>query len=377
MNVNSELKNEGIIVKSNLSQKQIKKISLIISKIICESFSEHGLKQTEIYGYLSSLNMCIAYFKNNDSMAKYFYKTNTIYFSSKIDFKNIDTLVIHECIHAIQEIKSPNGKLVKLGLFNLSNNSGEGINEAAVQLMASKATNVSHDSVKYYGMSFETPSPLFYPIETALIEQIVFFTGTYPLYHSTLFSNEVFKNTLSLKTTNKVYKQIEKNFDLLIQYESQHTHYSQKLAGCNSDSQKANKLSVKINAIKQLIIEITLATQNLIIENCFNSEFKYIRDEKSITQFKQRLNDFKSLLISHENYHFYNNFFYEMTNNCDEKCKLLNFRDLSSEYIENLQKDLLDIQKDTFGLSFFKKLFKKLKLIFEEKLRVKSLNKSE
>ena len=39
-----------------------------------------------------------------------------------MDFENLDTLVIHECLHAIQEIKDKRGKLKRLGLYDVSKN---------------------------------------------------------------------------------------------------------------------------------------------------------------------------------------------------------------------------------------------------------------
>ena len=76
-------------------------------------------------------------------------------------------------------------------------------------------------------MDFSTPSPLFYPIETALIQQIIYFTGSYPLFHSTLHSNQVFQNTFMAKCNEKVYDTIANNFDLLI-------HYEELLSNCFS-----------------------------------------------------------------------------------------------------------------------------------------------
>ena len=58
-----------------------------------------------------------------------------------------------------------------------------------------KLIGVSQDSVKYYDMEFKTDSPNYYPIECDLVKQMTYFTGTYPLYHSTLYSNDIFKNT--------------------------------------------------------------------------------------------------------------------------------------------------------------------------------------
>ena len=75
------------------------------------------------------------------------------------------------------------GKLTKLGLYDLTQETGLAINEAAVQLLASRTSRTStFDTVTYYGMSFVSESPEYYPLECALLSQMMFFTGDEPLY---------------------------------------------------------------------------------------------------------------------------------------------------------------------------------------------------
>ena len=374
MNINSILKKEGIEIKSKLDTLQINKIAGIIADKLYEAFPEHNLNRDDIFSNLAKLDMYIAKLPNDSAVAKYFYKNNTIYFSDKMNFDTLDTLVIHECIHALQEIKDSKGKLLRLGLFDLKTNKGQGINEASVQLMSSKASNTSPDSVKYYNLNFETESPLFYPIETALINQIIYFTGSYPLFHSTLHSNNVFKNTFIAKSSKKVYDTIEKNFDLLIHYEellSLSVSELSNLSENNKSLQKIKKLNYRIDSIKSMILNLTLSTQNLIIESCFNSEFELIKDSYSLNTFRQRLYDFSKLLINTDSYNFYNSFYCEMMNRLDEKSELIQKHGVLT-YLNDLQTDLLDLERDTFGFSFFHKLFDKLKLLFEEAIREKT-----
>lgn len=53
-------------------------------------------------------------------------------------------------------------------------------------------TGQKPDNVKYYELELITPSPNYYPLETAIIRQMCFFTGTYPLFFSTLLRNRSF-----------------------------------------------------------------------------------------------------------------------------------------------------------------------------------------
>ena len=374
MNINSILRKEGIELKSQLYKSQVNRIATIISEKICDTFPEHNLNYDDIFSMLSTLDMFIAKMPADSTAAKYFSKINAIYFSDTMDLENIDTLVIHECIHAIQEVKNSNGKLLKLGLYNFSSSKGQGINEAAVQLMATKIANVQEDSVKYYNLDFHTPSPLFYPIETALIHQMAYFTGSYPLFHSTLYSNHIFKNTFIAKSNEKVYHTIENNFDLIIHHEellsfsyAELAEYSQNNANLN----KIKKLNQKIDNLKNSILNLTLSTQNLIIESCFNSELDNIRDMASVKTFRQRLYDFNNLLFTTANYDFYSKFYYEMMNKLEEKEELINKHGVLN-YLNDLQTDLLDLTKDQFGFNFFRRLFNKLKLLFEEAIREKN-----
>ena len=41
-------------------------------------------------------------------------------------------------------------------------------------------------------------------------------------------------------------------------------------------------------------------------------------------------------------------------------------------YLTDLQTDLLDLERDNFGINFFHRLFDKLKLLFEEAIRDKT-----
>ena len=92
------------------------------------------------------------------------------------------------------------------------------INEAAVQLMATTAIKGENkkDSVKYYGLEFNSESPNYYPIECNLVRQMTYFTGTYPLYHSAIYSNDIFKNTFIMKSSKETYSEISRNLELLV-----------------------------------------------------------------------------------------------------------------------------------------------------------------
>ena len=377
MSINSTLKKEGIKVIGQLNTLEINKIASSISEKISKAFPEHNLNQSDLFISIARLNMYIAEMPDSMVMAKYFYKNNSIYFSKDMDLDNINALALHECLHFIQTLKNKHGKLLRLGLYNLegSNNSGMGLNEAAVQQMASIASDAKLDTVKYYGMEFSTESPDFYPLQTALIRELAYFTGTYPLFHSTLFSNDVFKNTFIAKSNEKTYIEVERNFDLLFYYESELSKLYYKLSTCSETKSGANKLKIlnqKSEKLKTLIFNTTLGTQNLLLQNCFTKEFEQIHDIESLKAFQTHIYNFKNLLINAENYNFYNDFY------CDMMNKLENKRELIKKYgvlpiSDEATRELSLVQNDFYSLSFLKKLFYKLSLLIEDKLREKNM----
>ena len=376
MNINSTLKREGIEVINPLSTLEINKIASKIAEKLCSSFPEHNLNQSDLFISISRLNMCIAKMPNDMAAAKYLYKNDSIYFSQDMDFDDLNTLAIHECIHFLQSLKDKRGKTIRLGLYDLQGKShGMALNEAAVQYMASKANGAVTDTVRYYSMNLTTESPDYYPIETAIIRQLAYFTGTYPLFHSVLFSNDVFKNTFIAKSSPKAYGIIESNLDLVMQYQEELVISMNDLDTCSeidAPLSKIKNLSNRIEALKAIILKLTLEIQNTIIYHCFNREFDYIKDQDSLNAFQTHLYNFKDLLIDTEGYNYYNEFYREMMNRLDEKREMVKKFGVLT-FFEESNKDLVLFENPTYGIEFFKKLFAKLRLLFEEKVRMKNI----
>ena len=329
------LRKAGITVVKKLSTLEVNKMASNISEKICLSFPEHKINQSDLFIAISRVNMYLAEFTDN-SAAKYWYKNNSIYFKKDIDFNTLETPALHECLHYIQTARNKKGKVERLGLYNLVGfkESGFALNEAAVQLMASYATNTKIDSVKYYGMEFITNSPNYYPIECALVRQMTYFTGTYPLFHSVIHSNDIFKNTFIMKSNEDAYYKITKNLDKIVELEESlnKLNVSLSYAKCENDNQiKLQKLKQNIENIKQNIENIkqnikqtTIETQELILTSCAYSDLALVRDNESITEFKKKLYRFKNVLIKPDNnYSFYNEFYCHMMEELEQKRELI------------------------------------------------------
>jgi len=375
MSINSTLKKEGIRVIRQLNTLEINKIASNISEKICATFPEHQIEQRDLFIAIARLNMYVADMPNDLDVAKYFYKNNSIYFSRNLNLSDLNTLAIHECLHFMQELKDRNGKLLRLGLYNIkdSRNIGISINEAAVQLMASLSTDSQLDSVKYYNMDFDTTSPDYYPIQTALLKEMMYFTDSYPLFHSTLYSNDVFKNTFIAKSSEKTYDSIEYNFDLILRYEELLSQTAQELdfsAEYDNSIPKLKSLHSKFNSLKTSILEKTIETQNIIINDCFNAEYNTIKTLDDIKEFQNRLYSFKNVLIHSDNNNFYNQFY----------CDMMSALESKQEFIEKNGPIVLDVQEELsltvefkFGLNFIKTFYRKFKLLVEERIRAKEL----
>ena len=361
------LKKYGIEIISQLSTLEINKIAANISEKICSSFPEHNINKSDLFVMLSRLNMYYAKF-NDNSAAKYCYKTETIYFKEDIDFENLETPAIHECLHFIQTIKSKNGRLLKLGLYKPSffYSTGLALNEAAVQLMASYATDAPIESVKYYGLNIFTNSPDYYPIECSLVKQMTYFTGTYPLYHSTIYSDDIFKNTFIMKSDELTYEKIVDNLDLIQEYQEtlqKETLYLSYIEYNNQNSIKVQNTQQKIEHLKNLIKETTLQTQELILTSCTKSDLELVRDNQSVKEFKDKLYNFKELLISTENYTFYNEFYCQMMEELDVKRELIKKYGVLNVF-KDIRENLALIETRQENLNLFQVALKKLKELF-------------
>ena len=362
MSTNSRLKKEGIEIVEQLDTLKVNTIAISIASKLCLAFPEHNLNKSELFTSLSRINMYIAKMPEDSAGAKYFYKNNSIYFNKEYDLDEMAKLAMHECIHYIQEFRDANNNLVKMGLYNCTFNSGLGINEAAVQLMASEANMCPSTSETYYNVSLNTISPNYYPLECALVNQMAYFTGTYPLFHSTLNSNDVFKNTFILKSHKRAYNTIVKNIDLLLAYENDLNYFASELQYANkvSEIKLLNKL---IASKKDSITSIFFKTQNLIIESCFISEFNNIRNLEDVKEYKNKLYNFKNIMGSNENYTFYNEFYRKIMESLEKKKEQIEqFGEIN--LFETSENSLVLVDNTKHALSFVSTFFVKVKKLF-------------
>ncbi|MCI8291300.1 MAG: hypothetical protein HFJ25_03480 [Clostridia bacterium] len=319
MGINLLLRKEGLENIQKLNTLQINKIASIISDKLCKSFPDMHLSQSELFIQISRLDMYTAKMQDTLSSAKYVYGNNAIYFNENLNLTKTSIPVIHECIHYLQEIKDQKGKLIKLGLYDLNKETGLAINEAAVQLMATRTEPMKYDSVTYYGMSFIAESPEFYPLECALLNQMMFFTGEESLYFSTLYGKPIFEKTFTSMSDSDTFFDIQLLFDKLLNTETDLAILSQRLQTTDTSIEKSKLLQLQIESKKKSITNTCIKIQNKIIENCFKKEFMEANTFDDLRELENDLKDFQNLLILPENYNFYNEFCKKISNNINFK----------------------------------------------------------
>lgn len=366
MSIKSLLKNEGINVVRELEISEVKTIAKDIAIKLCLAFPEHNLSRSNLCEAFSKVKMYLADLPKDFSGAKYILENNSIYFNNDLPFEEIPNTAMHECIHFIQHNNSNSH-------FGLSAaKKGIAINEAAVQLMASEANMNEFADVKYFDISLKTNSPDYYPLECALLNQITYFTGTYPLYNSVLFSNDVFKNTFITKFNKKLYFFIINRLDSLLNLESELNSYIEELSYA-TEEKSINNLNKIINYKKEKITALFFQAQNYIMKSCFNFEFDKLKTLEDIHEFKNQLYNYKNVIGSNDHYNFYNEFYCSMMNIIETKKKYIKEHGsigLPSEECTALM--IIDTKKNK--IAFARILFRKLKELFKSEVSKDYIN---
>ena len=259
------------------------------------------------------------------SEANYFYKNTSIYFNCNIPKEDLEEFAIHECIHFIQEVKDKKNNLIRMGLCDYSDFKvyGLGLNEASVQLMSSKIIGIPKDFVKYFGISFDTTSPSYYPLECCLVNQLAYLIGEDILFESTLNSNDNFKNKFIESTSIKTYLCVQNAIDSILESEEDIIKLNNKIIACDDRNKKCDTMIKKIDELKHEILLTFLKAQNLIISSYFNNTFKKINTLEEVENYRRKLYNFKDYLGSTDGYTFYHDFYVEKMAELEHKYNVI------------------------------------------------------
>ena len=325
MSIESDLRKDGIRVVDILDTMSVNRISHNIAAKLCDTFPELCFNETDLFTKLSRLNMYRAVMPEGMAEANYFYKNTSIYFNEKIAFEDLEEFAIHECIHYIQEVKDKKNNLIRMGLCNFDNLKivGMGLNEAAVQYITSKVIGIEKDYVKYFGVSFRTTSPSYYPLECNLLEQMIYITGESVLYDSTFTSNDKFKNAFIKQTSEDTYDKVEYCIDQILELEENIIRLGNKFSSYDEKNKKVDKIVEKTENCKFKIAEYYEKAQNAIIKNYFDKSFKHISNLEELDNYRRKLEHYGELIGRTDNYTFFDDYYTEKMSALEHKCNVL------------------------------------------------------
>lgn len=325
MNIQAELKKNGIEVTCQLDEIIVNSILKSISRRIFESFPDLEFNEHTIFKKLSCLKMYKAKMKNNIAEASYYYKFQSIYFDENIEIEDLEEFAIHECIHFLQEVKTNKNKLKKMGLCKYfgSKPIGLGLNEAGTQYTASVIIGIEPDFEKYYDISLFTPSPSYYPLECSLLNEILYFTGNNLLFKSILLSTDDFKNKIVELTSENTYKKLQTQFDKILDLEEDISKINSKILDLEDGSSKFESFNNRLINQKHKIAKSFIETQNLIIKEFFDGDFNKITNLEELEQFRKKLYKFSDIIGFVKDYSFFDNYYIEMMNKLEHKYNVL------------------------------------------------------
>lgn len=352
MNLNKLSKTEGLSNIHRFSEFQFNKLCANVVEILDPFLKDYNLNKEHLFNVFKALDIYSASFVEQNISAKYHYQSNTIFINENLDISCPDSVVVHEYIHFLQS-EILNNKVVQMGLYNVRSyrNKGLALNEAAVQTIASQVSGIKPSSLKYFDLEFSTPSPDYYPIETAILRQMSYFTGTYPLFYSTIFSTNLFKDVFSNITSKKLYENISSNFNKLMYLQDDFLKENEK---ASNDSEREHVKEFFKNEIHFKIREI----QNMIFKNAFNKQFRKIQSKQDIQNFRTSLLNFNNYLIQIPNDNSFEQFRDEITS------RLMGLENELEEkgYIENYDVNLAISPINNYSFRYLRTLFHKLKL---------------
>ena len=378
MSVKPNHKLNGIRNAVEISAKDRHTISKKAIDLIYPVVSEFNISKEMLFNSLGKSNMYLADFEDM-SMGKYDYTTNSIYFSNELDITNLDSSVMHEILHFFQAELTENNFLVRMGLFEPSklfrSEKGLGLNEASVQYLSSIIAKEVPDHVRYYELELVTPSSNYYPLETAIVRQMCFFTGTYPLFFSTLFSTDLFEKTFKTITSVDNYNYIEKKLTEIV-------HLQEKLSNIYShihthNQAESKKISVlnNITNLKNKLRETVLDVQKIIYTSAFANELDKVETVQDIVNIQTLISNFENYIISYENDYSFEQFKDKISVELNNKLALIEAYGNYS-FALKAKKDILNLPK-IYSQSFFKTFFTKIKLLIDLRFNLSRSNDEE
>lgn len=284
MNAEKKIEKLGISTIREFTQREVRYIAEEVTELLVKAFP---VLEEEYNNLLIRMLNCKMYLANvaensNISNINYVYDNNSIYFDVKADLTNINDKIVHECIHYLQDIRNEKGKLKKIGLcgFEELSSYGLGLNEAAVQYIASKAVGNTLEVTKRTGIILKTISPNYYPFLTNLMNQITYLMGEDSVVKATINCDEKFEEDI-LNTFEEQTSTIIKMFDKMIDLHNKK----------NEEQSSENK-----EILNKEIANIYLETQDIIMKTFFNKICGRLTTIEEVDFYVEKFLNYKPLL---------------------------------------------------------------------------------
>ena len=284
MNLEKKLSKLGIDVVREFTPREVRYVAEEVIESLVNTFPVLEEIYNELLIRLLNCKMYFANIKNdsNISNVNYVYENNSIYFSNSINFNKIDDVIIHECIHYLQDNRTDNGKLKKIGLCDFEELStyGMGINEAAVQYIASKTVGNYLQTTNKNGIILKTISPNYYPFLTNLISQIIYLLGEEIIVKGTINCDDKFEDVF-LNTFEEKANTIIKKFDQIIDIRNKR----------NGEVVAENR-----EMLNNEIVNIYLETQDIIMKTYFDKICTRLNTIEEVDFYIEKFLNYKQLL---------------------------------------------------------------------------------
>ncbi len=319
--ITKELEKNGIKIICPINTFNVNEIGAYVSKLLYSKLPELKIDYAATFSKISRIPMYIAEMPYGMSDACYFYKNESIYFRRGLSFDTIKKLAFHELLHHFQEVKDSYGKLHRLGLCTYTNLSayGNALNEASVQLMSAYATGEQKDTVKYYGVTFPTDSPSYYPMLCNLVKQVGYACGFSILFESTFYANNAFFDKFKECFGEKNAFKIQQDFEKIMMIEEKIIKLNEKIQTEDMSYMKFKKVSDTVSRYKEDIKNTFLSTQNLIITSFFSVKMKSIVNANDVEETRKYLYSFTNLIGMSDGYTFFNDFYVKTISELDNK----------------------------------------------------------
>lgn len=348
--VETELKQNDITVICPIDQNSINAIASYVANTMVTKFPNLRLNFNVVASNISKMPMYIADMPQSATGACFLYLNSSIYFKKGLSFEKMKKLAIHECIHYFQQIKDKNGNLKRLGLCGYARGRayGNALNEAAVQMMAAYATNEKHENVTYFGVTFPSDSPNYYPIICNLMKQVGYLTGFPVLFESTFYSNDMFfKKFKEAVGDNKAFS-IQSKLEKILNLEAKIGQLNNKIRTQDLNHRKFKNATNAVEKCKKEIKNTFFATQNLIITSFFDARIKKVQSASEIEDYRKYLYSFSNLIGRSEDYTFFNDYYIQKMAEIDSKYEAMT---------ENKGLQVIETSKFKTFIQALKKLF--------------------